>query len=99
LGSFLGGTKSVGESSRTWAPGRDLSGERTHMIDHKNNVNAIAVTIHVQNIIDVQDLLTEATRALLNRDWNQASNAIELADKQLRGKVVPGVARRLKVAA
>jgi hypothetical protein len=59
------------------------------MTDHpQNDANTIAV------IIDVQDLLTEATGALLNRDWKRASNAIEEADKHLQRTVVPWVGRR-----
>jgi hypothetical protein len=58
------------------------------MTDHQNDVSPIAV------IVDVQDLLTEATQALLDRDWKRAANATDLADKLLRGTVAPGVNRR-----
>jgi hypothetical protein len=69
------------------------------MTDHHNDVNTIAVINTVAVIIDVQDLLTDATRALLNRDWKQAENAIDLADKHLQGSVVPRITRRTQRAA
>lgn len=73
--------------------GVPLQGNSIHMTDHHNDVNTIAV------IIDVQDLLTDATRALLNRDWKQAENAIDLVDKHLQRAVVPWITRRTQRAA
>ena len=54
------------------------------MTDLQNDEGSIAV------IVPVLDLLTEATQALLDRDWKRASNAADLAEKLLRGTMASG---------
>jgi hypothetical protein len=63
------------------------------MSDFENDVSSIVV------IVTVQELLTEATQALLDKDWKRASNATDQADKLLRRTKAPGVNRRPRKAA
>ena len=63
---------------------------RTAMTDFQNQNDVSSIVV----IVTVQELLTEATQALLDRDWKRASNATDRADTLLRRTAVPGPNRR-----